>query len=66
MGAALSNAVAGFIVDEAGFNTAFLCLAVIASDAFVLFCLFVPETRDYALGGALATRKQATALRVAE
>lgn len=43
-GAALSNAVAGFIVDRAGFDAAFLFLAGVASLAFLLFWLAVPET----------------------
>jgi MFS family permease len=46
LGAALSNSVAGFIVDAAGYNAAFLTLALIASAALVLFCLAVPETRQ--------------------
>jgi MFS family permease len=45
LGAALSNSVAGFIVDKAGYNAAFLTLAAIASAALVLFWLAVPETR---------------------
>jgi MFS family permease len=44
-GAALSNFAAGFIVDAAGFDAAFLFLAAIALLAFLLFWLFVPETR---------------------
>jgi MFS family permease len=45
-GAALSNSVAGFIVDRAGFNAAFLFLAAMAVIAFMLLWLFVPETRS--------------------
>jgi MFS family permease len=44
-GAALSNSVAGFIVDSAGFNAAVLFLAAIAVLAFLMLLLFVPETR---------------------
>jgi predicted MFS family arabinose efflux permease len=44
-GAALSNSAAGFIVDRAGFNAAFLFLAAIALGAFLMFWLLVPETR---------------------
>ena len=44
LGAALSNSVAGFIVDEAGYSAAFLALAAIAAAALVLFWLAVPET----------------------
>jgi MFS family permease len=43
-GAALSNAVAGVIVDRAGFNAAFLFLAGVAVLAFLLFWLAMPET----------------------
>jgi Na+/H+ antiporter NhaD/arsenite permease-like protein len=43
-GAALSNSVAGFIVDKAGFDAAFLFLAGVAALAFLLFWLAVPET----------------------
>jgi Na+/H+ antiporter NhaD/arsenite permease-like protein len=43
-GAALSNSVAGLIVDKAGFNAAFLFLAGVAALAFLLFWLAVPET----------------------
>ena len=44
LGAALSNAVAGFMVDIAGYNIAFLFLATVALTAFVLFWVAVPET----------------------
>jgi predicted MFS family arabinose efflux permease len=43
-GAALSNSVAGFIVDKAGFDAAFLFLATAAVAAFLLFWLAMPET----------------------
>jgi MFS family permease len=46
MGAALSNFVAGFIVDQVSFNGAFLFLAAMASLAFLLFWLAVPETGE--------------------
>jgi predicted MFS family arabinose efflux permease len=46
VGAALSNSVAGFIVDAAGFNAAFLLLAAVAALAFLLFWLAMPETGD--------------------
>ena len=45
-GAALSNFVAGYIANAAGFNAAFLFLAAIAALAFLTFWLFVPETRS--------------------
>ncbi|OKO81373.1 MFS transporter [Bradyrhizobium sp. NAS96.2] len=44
LGAALSNSVAGVIVDMAGYNAAFLFLAAVALAAFILFWIAVPET----------------------
>lgn len=44
LGAALSNSVAGVIVDMAGYSTAFLFLAVAALAAFLLLWLAMPET----------------------
>jgi predicted MFS family arabinose efflux permease len=44
LGAALSNSIAGFIVDWAGYSTAFLFLAGVAIAALALFWLAVPET----------------------
>jgi MFS family permease len=46
LGAALSNSVAGVIVDIAGYNAAFLFLAAVALVAFVLFWIAVPETGE--------------------
>lgn len=43
-GAALSNAVAGVIVDAAGFNAAFLFLSVVAALAFLLLWFAMPES----------------------
>lgn len=45
LGAALSNLVAGAIVDAFGFSAAFLVLAASAAVALVVFWLGVPETR---------------------
>ena len=45
VGAFLSNFIAGFVVKSFGFNTAFLCLAVIACSGMLFFALFMPETR---------------------
>jgi MFS family permease len=45
IGASLSNGIAGFIVDKAGYSTAFLFLAVLAAIALVVFFFFVPETK---------------------
>jgi MFS family permease len=46
LGAALSNSVAGYIVDMASFSAAFLFLAAAASLAFLLFWIAMPETGD--------------------
>jgi MFS family permease len=45
LGAALSNSVAGFIVDRVGYDAAFLFLAACALAAFLLFWIGMPETR---------------------
>jgi MFS family permease len=45
VGAALSNSVAGYIVDRAGFDAAFLFLSGVAALACLLFWFAVPETR---------------------
>lgn len=47
LGAALSNSVAGFIVDQAGYSAAFLFLAACALLAVVLFWIAMPETRGW-------------------
>nr|WP_200979718.1 MFS transporter [Pseudomonas cichorii] len=44
LGAALSNSLAGFVVQEAGYSAAFLTLAVVAATALVLLWAAVPET----------------------
>jgi MFS family permease len=46
LGAALSNSIAGFIVDQAGYSAAFLFLASVALAALALFWIAVPETRE--------------------
>jgi MFS family permease len=48
LGAALSNAVAGWVVDGYGYQVAFLFLAACAAGAFLLFWLTVPETLGWA------------------
>ncbi|QDL09181.1 MFS transporter [Brasilonema octagenarum UFV-E1] len=45
IGAGLSNLIAGFVVEKAGYNTAFLGLAAIAAVATVIFWMLVPETK---------------------
>ena len=44
LGAALSNSVAGLIVDKAGFSAAFLFLAGCAFAAFLVLWIAMPET----------------------
>jgi len=45
IGAALSTAIAGLIVVQAGYGPAFLALGAVAAAGFVLFLLAMPETR---------------------
>jgi MFS family permease len=47
LGAALSNSVAGFIVDQAGYSAAFVSLAACALFAFLLFWIAMPETSGW-------------------
>lgn len=51
-GAAASNVLAGFVVQNAGFTAGFLTLAAIAVGALAFFFFFMPETRDQAAQGA--------------
>nr|WP_186351285.1 MFS transporter [Pseudomonas poae] len=44
LGAALSSSLAGFVVQQAGYNAAFLTLAGVAAVALALVWLAVPET----------------------
>ncbi|MBD2754990.1 MFS transporter [Spirosoma validum] len=46
LGASLSNAFAGGIVQRSGYNTAFLVLSGIAVAALAILSLFVPETKQ--------------------
>ncbi len=46
IGAALSNATAGYVVQWFGFTAGFLYLAAIAGCGLVFFVAFMPETRD--------------------
>ena len=50
LGAALSNGVAGAVVDAAGYSAAFLFLAACAVLALLVFWLGVPETRGCRCG----------------
>src|SRR5882762_6887302 len=45
LGASLSNGIAGFIVQRAGFHAAFLFLAAVATFALGIFWIFMPETK---------------------
>jgi MFS family permease len=54
IGASLSNAVAGFIVVRAGYDSAFLTLAGIAVAGFSLFWWAMPETRHRREAGSAA------------
>ncbi len=49
IGAALSNALTGVVVENFGFNTGFLFLAVIAAVALVFFAFAMPETKSRAI-----------------
>lgn len=55
IGAALSNLAAGYVVQYAGYNTAFLGLAGVAGAALAVFWWLVPETGDPAVSAAEAT-----------
>lgn len=48
LGAALSNSLAGLVVQHAGYSAGFLTLAAIAAVAFLLLWLAMPETLGYA------------------
>lgn len=54
LGAALSPGVAGLVLQEAGYNAAFLTLAAIATAAFTLLLLAMPETKDFFEEDAIA------------
>ncbi|MEO8493358.1 MFS transporter, partial [Pseudomonas sp.] len=43
LGAALSSSLAGFVVQQAGYNAAFLTLAGVAAAALALLWLAMPE-----------------------
>ena len=45
LGASLSNSVAGFIVQHAGYNAGFLALAGTAAVALSIFAVAMPETK---------------------
>ena len=47
IGAALSNAVSGYVVQWFGYPTGFLFLAGAATCALIFFALLMPETRGW-------------------
>lgn len=61
LGAALSNVVAGYIVDGLGYDAAFLFLAACAAGAFLLFLALVPETQGWAQRGRQSASRVAAA-----
>jgi MFS family permease len=65
LGAALSNGVAGFIVNAFGYSPAFLFLSACALAATLLFWLGVPETRDMATKATPETAKPLSSIAVA-
>jgi MFS family permease len=54
IGATLSNATAGFVVQWFGYSTGFLYLAAIASCALAFFGVLMPETKESAAETALS------------
>ena len=65
VGAALSNALGGTLIQHSGYRASFLTLAAVALLAFVVLWLAVPETLPHATGVSellsLRTKAQATA-----
>ena len=47
LGAALSPGLAGLVLQQSGYNAAFLTLAAIAAAAFALLLLAMPETKEF-------------------
>lgn len=54
IGAALSNATAGYVVQWFGFTAGFLYLAAIAAGGLAFFAAFMPETREAGASAAPA------------
>jgi len=61
VGAALSTALAGFVIVQAGYSAAFLVLAGIAAAGLLLFWLLMPETAGIELEPGIATRDKSRA-----
>ncbi|SDO09248.1 Predicted arabinose efflux permease, MFS family [Pseudomonas arsenicoxydans] len=62
LGAALSNGLAGIVVQQAGYDAAFLTLAGIAAAAFALLLLAMPETLNRLRAAPRHTMDEAEAL----
>jgi MFS family permease len=60
IGAALSTALAGIIVKEAGYSAAFMTLGSIAGCAFALAAWLLPETRGAGPGRSVPSRASTT------
>ncbi len=60
IGAALSNATAGYVVQWFGYSTGFLYLAAIALCALAFFALLMPETKASDSGAALQSGSAAS------
>ena len=63
LGAALSNGVAGMIVNGFGFSAAFFFLAACALGALAIYAFLVPESRDYSMGRETQSRLAAETAR---
>lgn len=61
IGAALSNATAGYVVQGFGYATGFLYLASIAGVACAFFAVLMPETRSAEAGTGAGASRQADA-----
>lgn len=59
LGAALSNSLAGIVVQEAGYSAAFLTLAAVAMAALVLLWVAVPETVSGTNAHSMALQSEA-------
>ena len=60
VGAAISQAIVGALVHHTNYTTGFLFCAVIATAAFVLLWIFMPETNHRAAGGQKASAQSTT------
>jgi len=59
LGAALSNSLAGIVVQEAGYSAGFLTLAAVALVALVLLWVAVPETVSGSNADSMALQSKA-------